>query len=201
MPRAGSRPTPRSVSSAARAEEILCLSVEELFPADMRGRVVSKGGAIEWIHWQSGTTQLLPRLIAGRTHGPLFLTDRKAPARTPALDTCPATDRARLSCRRAEGIFEESTRLPANPLAFPDDVGNLEGWTLHRLHHGALTHDAEDGSSTPMPLARSRHAFVGDPPSGSLHRRTDAQTHRPRVGKAIGGHRGLAPPQDTCQPE
>ncbi|MER6141793.1 substrate-binding domain-containing protein [Streptomyces sparsogenes] len=64
---------------ATRADEILCLNIEELFPADKRGRVVSKGGAVGWIHWQSGTAQLLPRPIAGRTHGPLFLTDRRAP--------------------------------------------------------------------------------------------------------------------------
>jgi integrase/recombinase XerD len=146
--------------SAARAEEILCLNIEELFPADKRGRVVSKGGAVEWIHWQSGTAQLLPRLIAGRTHGPLFLTDRKAPARTPNLDTCPVTGRARLSYRRAEEIFEESTRLLANPLASPHHFDDLEGWTLHRLRHSSLTHDAEDGTSAPMLLARSRHASV-----------------------------------------
>ncbi|MHB6911216.1 hypothetical protein [Streptomyces sp. DB-54] len=30
----------------------------------------------------------------------------------------------------------------------------------------ALTHDAEDGTSTPMLLARSRHASVGDTPAG-----------------------------------
>ncbi|MEV7690228.1 tyrosine-type recombinase/integrase [Streptomyces bungoensis] len=146
--------------SAARADEILCLNIEELFPSDKRGRVVSKGGAIEWIHWQSGTAQFLPRLIAGRSRGPLFLTDHRAPARTPSLDICPATGRARLSYRRAEEIFERSTRLLANPLAGPDDFDELEGWTLHRLRHSALTHDAEDGTSTPMLLARSRHASV-----------------------------------------
>jgi hypothetical protein len=36
----------------------------------------------------------------------------------------------------------------------------LEGWTLHRLRHSALTHDAEDGTSTPMLPARSRHVSV-----------------------------------------
>ncbi|MEV5082568.1 site-specific integrase [Streptomyces sp. NPDC056159] len=146
--------------SAARADEILCLNIEELCPADKRGRVISKGGAIEWIHWQSGTAQLLPRLIAGRTHGPHFLADRKAPARTPTLDTCPVTGRARLSYRRAEEIFEENTRLLANLLATPEDFDDLEGWTLHRLRHSTLTHDAEDGTSTPMLLAHSRHASV-----------------------------------------
>ena len=130
-----------SYESAARADEALCLNVEDLYP-------------------QSGTAQLLPRLIARRTRGPLFLTDRKAPAGTPTLDVCPETGRARLSYRRAEEIFEENTRLLANPLASPDDIEDLDGWTLHRLRHSALTHDAEDGTSTPMLLARSRHASV-----------------------------------------
>ncbi|MFH9983365.1 site-specific integrase [Streptomyces sp. NPDC017179] len=70
------------------------------------------------------------------------------------------TDRARLSYRRAKEIFEESTRLLANPLAAPGDFDDLEGWRLHRLRHSALTHDAEDGTSTPMLLARSRHASI-----------------------------------------
>ncbi|MFG2233641.1 hypothetical protein ACGFNX_27245 [Streptomyces sp. NPDC048723] len=60
-------------------------------------------------------------------------------------------------------IFEKTTRLLANPLASPEDLEDLEdldGWTLHRLRHSALTHDAEDGTSTPRLLARSRHASV-----------------------------------------
>lgn len=103
------------------------------------GKITDKGGATEWIHWRSGTAQLLPRLIARRTRGPLFLTDRKAPAGTPTLDVCPETGRARLSYRRAEEIFEENTRLLANPLASPEDIEDLDGWTLHRLRHSALT--------------------------------------------------------------
>lgn len=67
---------------------------------------------------------------------------------------------ARLSYRRAEEIFEENTRLLANPLASPDDIEDLDGWTPHQLRHSALTHDAEDGTSTPMLPARSRHASV-----------------------------------------
>ncbi|WP_327301894.1 hypothetical protein [Streptomyces goshikiensis] len=45
-------------------------------------------------------------------------------------------------------------------LASSEDIEDLDGWTLHRLRHSALTHDAEDGTSTPMLLARSRHASV-----------------------------------------
>ncbi len=146
--------------SAARADEVLCLNVEDLFTADKRGKTTAKGGAIEWIHWQSGTAQLLPQLIAGRRSGPLFLTERRAPDAAPSLDVCPVTGRARLSYRRAEEIFEQGTRLLANPLADKDQADELEGWTLHRLRHSALTHDAESGTSTPMLLARSRHASV-----------------------------------------
>ncbi|MEV4309785.1 hypothetical protein [Nonomuraea sp. NPDC049624] len=56
--------------TCARTEEILCLDVEDLLLTDKRGRVTSKGGTIEWVHWQSGTAQLLPRLLKGRTRGP-----------------------------------------------------------------------------------------------------------------------------------
>jgi integrase/recombinase XerD len=59
---------------------------------------------------------------------------------------CPETGRVPLSYRRAEEIFEENTRLLANPLASPDDIEDLDGWTLHMLRHSALTHDAEDGA-------------------------------------------------------
>ncbi|MFE1516839.1 hypothetical protein ACFW9I_08465 [[Kitasatospora] papulosa] len=126
--------------------------MEDLYPQDKRGKITAKGGATEWIPWQSGTAQLLPRLIA---RGPLFLTNRKAPAGTPTLDVCPETGWARLSYRRAEEIFVENTRLLANPLASPDDIEDLDGWTLHRLRHSALTHDAEDGTSIGWRLARS----------------------------------------------
>lgn len=113
------------------------LNVEDLYAQDKRGRVIVKGGATEWIHWQSGTAQLLPRLIARRACGPLFLTDRKAPAGTPTLDVCPETGRARLSYRRAEEIYEENTRLPANPLASPpcgrsvDVTASSWAWIKH----------------------------------------------------------------------
>ncbi|GAA4384135.1 hypothetical protein GCM10023088_52120 [Actinomadura verrucosospora] len=72
----------------------------------------------------------------------------------------PETGRARLSYHRAEEILEENTRLLVNPLASPEDNEDLNGWTLHRLRHCALTHDAEGGTSTPMLLARSRPASV-----------------------------------------
>src|SRR6266511_751532 len=137
--------------TTARAEEILALNVEDLDLPNKRARVVSKGGSIDWVHWQSGAAALLPRLLKGRIRGPLFLTDRQALAHTPTLDVCPITRRARLSYRRAAELFTQATR----PL-----TKHGKGWTLHQLRHSALTHEAEDGTSTPMLLARSRHASV-----------------------------------------
>ncbi|GAA4008980.1 hypothetical protein GCM10022384_63310 [Streptomyces marokkonensis] len=135
--------------SAARADEVLCLNVEDLYPQVKRGRVTAKGGATEWVHSRSGTIQLLPRLIARRTRGPLFLTDLRAPAGTATPGVCEETGRARLSYRRAAEIFEENTRLPANPLASPDDIEDLDGWTLHPLRHSPLTYDAKGATSNP----------------------------------------------------
>jgi integrase/recombinase XerD len=147
--------------TCARAEEILCLDVEDLLPADKRGRVTSKGGAIDWVHWQSGTAQLLPRLLKARTRGPVFLTGRRAPVRTPSGDICPITGRARLSYRRAAELFETLTRPLAHPgITDPAELATRGGWTLHQLRHSALTHEAEDGTNTPTLLARSRHASV-----------------------------------------
>ncbi|MEU6718259.1 hypothetical protein ABZ897_42905 [Nonomuraea sp. NPDC046802] len=54
-----------TVRPAARAEEILTLHVEDLDLEFRRARVVSKGGAIEYVHWATPTARLLPRLLAG----------------------------------------------------------------------------------------------------------------------------------------
>jgi integrase len=69
--------------TAARAGEVLALNVEDLDLENKRARVRAKGGDVEWLHLQAGSTRLLPRLIAGRSRGPLFLADRR-PA--PAVD-------------------------------------------------------------------------------------------------------------------
>ncbi|MFC5826199.1 tyrosine-type recombinase/integrase [Nonomuraea insulae] len=99
--------------TAARAEEILTLNVEDLDLEFRRARVVSKGGAIEYVHWATPTARLLPRLLAGRTTGPVFLADRRAPTsgpRTPAAaDIDSTTGRGRLSYPRAEYLFKTAS--------------------------------------------------------------------------------------------
>jgi integrase len=132
--------------TAGRATEVLSINVEDLDLDNKRVRVRSKGGDLDWLHFQTGSARLLPRLIAGRTHGPLFLADRApASSRAPAaIDRCPETGRARLSYRRAEALFRQASG----------------GWTLHQLRHSALTHLAEQNVSLPLLMAKSRHASL-----------------------------------------
>lgn len=103
--------------SAARAEEILTLDVPDLELVNKRGRTTAKGGDTEWIHWQTGSALLLPRLLAGPDRGPVFLADRRPIRAVATSDLCPVTGRARLPYRRAEEIFERATRALANPRA------------------------------------------------------------------------------------
>jgi integrase len=125
--------------SAARVDQVLGLDAGRL---DLR-----RGGAPvgplpgrndTWIHWRDGTGQLLRLLLAGRGYGPVFLTDRKAPARVAAADVCPFTGRARMSYRRAAEIFSVVTR-PLDPAG--------RGWTLGQLRQAGLeTRAAPSGS-------------------------------------------------------
>ena len=72
--------------TAARANELLALDVADLDLANRRARVHSKGGAVKWVFWQTGSAQLLPRLLTGRTSGPVFLAAAgPLPARLGAL--------------------------------------------------------------------------------------------------------------------
>lgn len=130
--------------TAARSAEILRLDVEDLDLPNRRARVRRKGGAVDVIVWQTSTARLLPRLLKGRTSGPVFLTDRRARVPLPPGDIDAASGRARLSYTHAEALFKQASG----------------GATLHQLRHSALTHDAEDGTSTPMLMARSGHTSV-----------------------------------------
>jgi integrase/recombinase XerC/integrase/recombinase XerD len=127
--------------TAARANEVLALNIEDLDLAERSARIVGKGGHAQTIHWATGTARLLPRLIGDRTTGPVFMADR--PPRTPMAkaDLDPITGHARLSYRRAAELFSEAS----------------SGWTLHQLRHSAITHLAEDGVDLALLKAKSRH--------------------------------------------
>lgn len=135
--------------TAARASEILALDIENLDLDVRRAAVVSKGGAVEYVYWASGTARLLPRLIAGRIRGPLFLSERRpGPARRPsAKDLCPTTGRARLGYDRARVLLDQYTS--------PGD--GRPGWDLHQLRHSAATHLGEQQIGLGLLMAKTRH--------------------------------------------
>jgi integrase len=147
--------------TAARSSEVLALNAEDLDRRNRRSKVTRKGSAADIIVWQTGTARLLPRLLDGRTRGPLFLTGRRARVALSAADTDLASGRARLSYRRAEEIFTDLTKPLAHPdVADPALLAAAPGWTLHQLRHSALTRAAENGANTGTLLAYSGHSSV-----------------------------------------
>ncbi len=135
--------------TAARADEALLLNVHDLDMPGRTARTRRKGGARDTIAWQTRTARLLPRLLAGRRTGPVFLTERRAKPSVAVADADPTTGCARLSYRRAAELFEAHTVRVLGEKA-----------TLHQLRHSSLTHAAEDGASTPMLMALSGHTSV-----------------------------------------
>jgi hypothetical protein len=115
--------------SAAHVDDVLGLNAGRLDLAHGVAPVGAPGRGHVRVHWRDNTGELLRLLLAGRSDGPVFLTDRKAPARAARADVCPFTGRARMSYRRAAEIFGTATR----PL---DPVGR--GWTLGQLRQAGL---------------------------------------------------------------
>lgn len=132
--------------TGARANEVLNLNIEDLDIDAKRATTIRKGGDRDVLHFQTGAARLLPRLLDGRTRGPVFLSDRAtAPGRAVAAgDRCPTNGRTRLSYRRAAEVFAEASG----------------GKTLHQLRHSAITHLAEAGVPLPLLMAKSRHASL-----------------------------------------
>lgn len=94
--------------TAARSAEVLALNVEDLDLPNRQAKVRRKGGTIDVIIWQTGTARLLPRLLKGRTSGPVFVTEPKARVQLPAADLDPS-GRARLSYQQAAALFSEAS--------------------------------------------------------------------------------------------
>ena len=123
--------------SGAHVDDVLGLDAGRL---DLAGRGAPVGasphGRYAWIRWQDGTGRLLGWLLAGRSYGPVFLTQRRAPAGAAPADVCPVTGRARMSYRRAAEIFSTVTR-PLDP--------HGRGWTLGQLRQAGLEASAGAG--------------------------------------------------------
>ena len=128
--------------TAARANELLSLNIEDLDLARKRAVVIGKGGHREVVVWASSTARLLPRYLGGRKRGPVFVTARQPNVVPADGDRCPDTGLGRLS-------YQQSWKL------FSDASG---GSTLHQLRHSALTHLGEEGVSAILLQAKSRHS-------------------------------------------
>ncbi|MEV0201762.1 tyrosine-type recombinase/integrase [Nonomuraea sp. NPDC050691] len=142
-----------AVRDGGPAAEILALNVEDLDLEHRRAPVRSKGGATECVYWDSGTAHLLPRLLrlpdgSPRTHGPLFLSERRpVPARRPAAgDICPHTGRARLGYDRARVLLDK-----------------YAGLDLHQLRHSAATHLGDAEVPLQLIMGKTRHKTPAPP--------------------------------------
>jgi integrase len=131
--------------SASRASAVLALNVEDLDLPNKQARITVKGGDVMWITWGTDTAHLLPRLIAGRERGPLFLSEhRPGPHRlatTDPRDICRETGRTRLGYDRARillGYYADSLRL-------------------HQLRHSSATHLGEANISASVIMAKTGH--------------------------------------------
>lgn len=118
----------------------LCLDLP-----NKQARVTVKGGDVMWITWGTDTAHLLPRLIAGREHGPLFLSEyRPGPHRratTDPRDICPETGRARLGYDRVRVLLAHyGDRLRP-----------------HQLRHSSATHLGEANVSANVIMAKTGH--------------------------------------------
>jgi len=104
---------------------------------------------LETVYWDAGTARLLPRLLKGRTRGPVFVTHRRpGPGKVVSpRDVCPNTGLARLSYGQARALLDEHTAVH----------GPGTGWDLHEYRHSGLTHLGEAGTSLLMLMAKSRH--------------------------------------------
>ncbi len=156
--------------TAARANEILALDIGNLDVASKRARVHSKGGAIEWVFWQTGAAQLLPRMLAGRSSGPVFLADRLPIRAAPTLDVDPGhrpgpdvlsacrgavpgahrLDPAPAAPLRAHPRGRGRHQPPLAPRPFPTRVGSLPG-TLRTTR--PRSRGPFGGGSRPRPAA------------------------------------------------
>jgi len=162
--------------SASRASAVLALNVEDLDLPNKQAKITAKGGDTMWITWGTDTAHLLPRLIAGRESGPLFLSEhRPGPHRratTDPNDICPETGRVRLGYDRARIL-----------LAHYGD-----GLRLHQLRHSSATHLGEANVSANVIMTKTGHKSLRSvqryvkPGLAAVHEATEALSSPRRRG-------------------
>ncbi|MGH3858213.1 tyrosine-type recombinase/integrase [Actinokineospora sp.] len=162
--------------SASRASAVLALNIEDLDLPNKQARVTVKGGDTMWITWGTDTAHLLPRLIVGREHGPLFLSEhRPGPHRRATADSkdvCLETGRVRLGYDRARIL-----------------LGHYgDGLRLHQLRHSAATHLGDANTSANVIMAKTGHKSLRSvqryvkPGLAAVHTATEALSSPRRRG-------------------
>jgi integrase len=161
--------------TAACAEELLSLNIEDLDLEFRRGRVTSKGGAIEYVHWATSTARLLPRLLPGAPQGRCSSPTGARPC--PVRESLP-----RQTSARRPGAAGCPTRVPSTCSSRPQPP------TTHTSKAGRSTSSATPPSSTwpptdaPPPNSRPIPASAPEQPRPVRPaRRTDLRPgHRRR---------------------
>lgn len=120
-------------STAARAEEVLRLNVEDLDRANRRARTIRKGGKEDDLLYDIRTARMLGQLLGRRRTGPVFLSTRRAPedGTAHAGEFDKGSRLRRMTYRTAERHLDTATG----------------GWNLHDLRHSRLTQAGEDGAT------------------------------------------------------
>jgi integrase len=162
--------------SASRASAVLALNIEDLDLPNKQAKITAKGGHTMWITWGTDTAHLLPRLIASRERGPLFLSEhRPGPHRratTDPKDICPETQRARLGYDRARILLAHYS----------------DGLRLHQLRHSAATHLGEANISANVIMTKTGHKSLRSvqryvkPGLAAVHEATEALSSPRRRG-------------------
>jgi integrase len=146
--------------TAGRAEEILGVNIEDLDLSARRCPVKAKGArskarrrgqaredfVLETVYWDAGTARLLPRLLRGRTRGPVFVTPPS-----------PGAGQGRQPARRVPGHRAGPAVVRPGLRAAGRAHGSRPVRDLHEYRHSALTHLGEQGASLLMLMAKSQH--------------------------------------------
>jgi integrase/recombinase XerC len=162
-------------ATAARAEEVLRLDIDNLDRANRRARCIRKGGKADELMYDIRTARLLGQLLTGRRTGPIFLSARTAPddGTIPPGQIDPVSRRRRMTYRTAERHLGAATG----------------GWDPHDLRHSRLTHAGEDGATEADLMNLSGHEDRRtlqrylNPSKDGTHQRLDAidARHLPRT--------------------
>ena len=148
--------------TAARANEVLALNIEDLDVGARRAVVRGKGGHRQEVVWLREPPASYPDIWAVGSEGQYSSPTADPTWRQLSTDLCPDTGRGRLSYQQAWALFR-----------------NASGWTLHQLRHSALTHLGERGVGAPAAESQKPPPQPAQPrPLRTARYRSGSRAHR-----------------------